>query len=79
MSAINHNLTDQELKDIRYALLALENKMYPNNPSFADEGSRQITIGVFRNLIQPDSVHNWIANKAREIFTVPVEKGHGNV
>lgn len=79
MSAINHNLTDQELKDIRYALIALENAMYPNNPAYADEGSRQITIGVFRNLIEPESVQAWIANKAKELFTVPEQKGTGNL
>lgn len=77
MACINPNITEQELCDIRYALLALENKMYPDDPAFADEGSRQLTIGVFRNLITPDSMYAWITNKAREVFTVPIEKGHG--
>jgi len=74
---INHNITDGELKDIRYALLALENKIYPNDPAFADEGSRQLTIGVFRGLIDPDSMCRWITNKAREVFIIPIQKGNG--
>lgn len=79
MSSINHSLTEQELLDIRHATLALENQMYSNDPAYADEGSRLITIGVFRNLFEPTSVHNWIANKAREVFVKPTEKGHGLV
>lgn len=79
MSAINHNLTEQELLDIRNALMALENQLYPNDPAYADEGSRLLTIGVFRNLIDTDSIHTWIANKAREVFVKPIEKGNGLV
>ena len=77
MSAINHNLTEKELHDIRYALLALENQMYPDDPAFADEGSRQLTIGVFRNLIDSESVQTWIARRAEEVFVIPVQKGNG--
>jgi len=79
MAAINHNLTEQEIVDIRHASLTIQNKMYPDDPAYADEGSRQITIGVFRNLIEPTSVYIWIANRMKKVFVVDVEKGHGNL
>jgi hypothetical protein len=78
MASINHTVTDQELLDFRHALLALENQMHAD-PAYADEGSRLLTIGVFRNLIDPDSMRTWIANKACEVFVKPVEKGNGLV
>jgi len=78
-AAINHALTETELHEIHLAISALEAKMYPNDPNDAAEGSRLFTIGVFRNLIDPESVYTWIASKARELFTVQVEKGHGNI
>lgn len=79
MAAINHRLTEKDLLEIKQALDAIEAKMYPNNPKFAAEGSRLATIGVFRNLIDPESVYRWIAKRASEVFTIPVEKGHGNL
>lgn len=79
MAAINHALTEQELKDINAAVSALEIQMYPDNPQYAAEGSRLLTIGVFRNLIEPNSVRRWITHKATELFMVPLEKGHGKL
>lgn len=79
MAAINHAITEKELYEIKLALDAIELKMYPNDPKDAAEGSRQLTIGVFRNLIEPQSVYTWIAHKAQELFTVPIEKGHGTI
>jgi two-component SAPR family response regulator len=79
MAAINHRLTEQDLLEIKQALDAIEAKMYPNDPKNAAEGSRLATIGVFRNLIDPESVYRWITNKAAELFVIPVEKGHGTI
>lgn len=79
MAAINHRLTEQDLKEIKLALDAIEARMHPDDPIDANEGSRLITIGVFRNLIDPDSIYRWITQKAIEVFTIPVEKGHGTI
>lgn len=79
MAAINHDISERELYEIKLALDAIETMMHPNDPKDAAEGSRQLTIGVFRNLIEPNSVYRWITNKATELFTIPVEKGHGKL
>lgn len=63
MAAINHEITEQELKTIKEALVAVGNTRYENK-TVAEQFANDITYGVFRNLIDPESVKRWIVNQA---------------
>ena len=52
MPAVNKNITEQDLKDIKQALVAVENTRHANRQE-AEQLANDITYGVFRNLIDP--------------------------
>ncbi len=79
MSAINREVTDEQLREVRQAAFALEQVLYPNDEREQRKGATYIELCVFRGIVTLDSVHKAIAKKAAELFTVPVEKGHGNL
>ena len=79
MAAINHDVTEEQLREVRQAAFALEQVLYPDDEVEQRLGALRIEAGVFRGLVTLDSVRKCIANRARELFNIAVEKGHGNV
>ena len=79
MAAINHDVTLEELREIRQAAYALEQVLYPDDELEQRRGALRIEAGVFRGLVTLDSVRALIAKRAAELFTIPVEKGHGTI
>lgn len=63
MAAINHSITEQELLDIKQALVAIERTRY--DPIEADKQANALTYGVFRNLIDPASMLRWIIQQTQ--------------
>lgn len=63
MAVINRNITEQDLKEIKEALVAVENTRHANK-AVAEQIANDITYGVFRNLIDPESVRRWIVSQA---------------
>ena len=63
MAVINRSITEQDLKEIKQALVAVENTRHADKVE-AEQLANDMTYGVFRNLIDPESVRRWIVSQA---------------
>lgn len=78
MAAINHTITEQELHELFYALDGLQ-KAQGKSETGAHRFANDITYGIFRGLIDPESVKRWITQNMSRVLVVYNEKGHGNI
>lgn len=78
MAAINHSISEQELHDIYMALDGLQ-KANGKSETGAHRFANDITYGVFRGLLDPESVRRWITQRMVSVFNVRAEKGHGDI
>lgn len=78
MAAINHTVTDPQLREIYNAVYALE-KAKGKTDTSAHKIANDTVWGVFRNIYDYQGTLCWIVNKARQVFTISVEKGHGSI
>lgn len=66
--AINHNITERELLDLRNSILAIQREKGKSEED-ARYTANLLTYGVFRNLLDYNSVVRTIVNNARVVFS----------